>query len=482
MSSVAIIFPHQLFRDHPALEHAEKVILLEDYLYFRVQNFHAKRLILLRASMKAYADYLEKNGHDVTYIPSTKLKKRGDCLDHIGKPKHVHIAEPSDEWLMRDLEKGKASWDLHVHDTPQFIFSLEELDDYLGNKKKLFMASFYKQIRKDLDILMESGKPRGGKFSYDAENRKPLPKEIDLPDCPFPKENDYVPAAVAYVRKNFPDAVGQQDPFFYPTTFKEADDWFEAFLKERFRDFGPYEDAIASDDSFLFHSVLSPMLNIGLLTPEDVVRRAVKYGGKHNVPIESIEGFVRQILGWREFMRGAYLLKAEDMRQNFFQHKRKLPQSFWDGTTGMPPIDITIKKVLKTGYAHHIERLMVLGNFMLLCEFDPDDVYEWFMEFFIDSYDWVMVPNVYAMSQFADGGTITTKPYVSSSNYLNKMGDYEKGEWCDVWDGLFWRFVKKHQTLFSQNPRTKAMLSNLERNKENIEKKIALGETFLKQL
>lgn len=204
----------------------------------------------------------------------------------------------------------------------------------------------------------------------------------------------------------------------------------------------------------MHHSVLTPMLNVGLLTPQFVIDEALAFASQHEIPINSLEGFIRQIIGWREFIRAVYQLKgSEERTKNYWGFTRKIPPSFWNGTTGITPIDVTIRKVLDTGYCHHIERLMVLGNFMLLCEFDPDDVYRWFMELFIDAYDWVMVPNVYGMSQFADGGLMSTKPYISGSNYLMKMSDYPKGDWQVTWDGLFWRFMQTHRDFFLQNPR-----------------------------
>ena len=228
----------------------------------------------------------------------------------------------------------------------------------------------------------------------------------------------------------------------------------DEFLKNRFEKFGVYEDAIVTKELVLYHSVLSPMLNIGLLSPHQIIEKALKIGEEKNIPLNSLEGFVRQIMGWREFIKIVYEREGTKQRTtNYWKFTRKIPASFWTGHTGIPPIDLTIQKILKTGYCHHIERLMVLGNFMLLCEFDPNEVYQWFMEMFIDAYDWVMVPNVYGMTQFADGGLMTTKPYISGSNYLMKMSDYEKGEWQGIWDGLFWRFMHEHRSFFLKNPR-----------------------------
>ena len=184
----------------------------------------------------------------------------------------------------------------------------------------------------------------------------------------------------------------------------------------------------------------------------------------NKIPLTSLEGFVRQIIGWREFVRAVYLLKGSQQRStNFWGHTRKLPESFYTATTGVEPVDTTIRRLQKHAYTHHIERLMVLGNFMLLCEIDPDEVYRWFMEMFIDAYDWVMVPNIYGMNQYADGGLMTTKPYISSSKYILRMSDYEKGSWCDVWNSLYWRFINKHRDVFRKNPRMSFMVSAFDR-------------------
>ena len=219
------------------------------------------------------------------------------------------------------------------------------------------------------------------------------------------------------------------------------------------------------------------MLNCGLLSPNFIINETIKFADQHEVPINSLEGFIRQIIGWREFIRAVYELKGtEERTRNYWNFTRSIPASFYDGTTGIEPIDSTIKKILKTGYCHHIERLMVLGNFMLLCEFNPDEVYKWFMELFIDAYDWVMVTNVYGMSQFADGGLMATKPYISGSNYLMKMSNYEKGEWQKTWDALFWHFMNKQRVFFLQNPRLGMLVKTFDKmpiEKQNEHLKIA---------
>jgi deoxyribodipyrimidine photolyase-related protein len=206
--------------------------------------------------------------------------------------------------------------------------------------------------------------------------------------------------------------------------------------------------------SMLYHSVLSPLLNVGLLDPRKVIDETLKYAKEYEVPLNSLEGFIRQIIGWREFIRLVYEYEGVTLRNaNKWKHTRKLPESFWTAHTNIEPIDESISRILDTGYAHHIERLMLHGNFMFLLETDPNDVYTWFMELFIDSYDWVMVPNVYGMTQQSAQGIMTTKPYISGSNYILKMSNYSKGPWCDVWDALYWSFIIKHREELASNGR-----------------------------
>ena len=315
-------------------------------------------------------------------------------------------------------------------------------------------------------------------------NRKKFPKDEIPPKIINPKKNKYVIESEKYVTKYFNENYGSLGQFNYPTTIEESENWFRNFLKERFDKFGDYEDAIVKHNLTLNHSILSPLMNVGFINPKKVIKESIEYAEEYDIPINSTEGFIRQIIGWREFIRGVYCVKGTFERtNNYWGFNRKIPESFYSGKTGIEPIDTSIKKVLKTGYLHHIERLMVLGNFMLLCEFDPDEVYKWFMELFIDSYDWVMVPNIYGMSQFADGGLMSTKPYISSSNYIYKMSDYNKNDWDKVWDGLFWRFMDKQRDFFIKNPRLRMLINTFDKmdpiKKEN---HLINGEKFIKSI
>lgn len=463
--TVLLIFPHQLFEKHVGLKQSfDEIILIEDSLFFKDQqypiNFHQKKLMLHRASMKAFVEKLEQQDYKVRYCDwQPKL------LDSLFKEmaltsKQVIVSDCVDYSLNKRLKQLSRDHSVNINwlRSQLFLNSNEENTHYRDGKKRWFMADFYQYQRRKLDLLMgEDGKPFGGKWSFDEANRKKIPKKLraDIPELSFPAENEWVTEARDYVQKQFPDALGSTEAFEYPVTHEEALNWLDEFLTQRFALFGPYEDALVPQQSWLYHSILTPLMNIGLLSPQQVVDKAVVFAGSHEVPISSLEGFIRQIIGWREFMRATYVDLGVEMRtSNHWNHQRKIPSSFYTGTTGITPIDDVIKRILKTGYCHHIERLMVLGGFMFLCEFDPDEIYDWFMELFIDSYDWVMVPNVYAMSQNADGGLITTKPYFSGSSYLKKMGyDDLSGDWCEIWDGLYWRWINKHQAELSKNPR-----------------------------
>ena len=233
--------------------------------------------------------------------------------------------------------------------------------------------------------------------------------------------------------------------------------------------FGDYEDAIHSNHRTLWHSVLSPLINSGLLTPRQIIDKSWEFYQSNNIGINSYEGFVRQIIGWREFILLMYKRNSLELRNgNFWDFEDKpIPLSFYTGQTGIRPLDDSIRNILETGYAHHIERLMIVGNLMLLCRFHPNQVYKWFMELFIDSYDWVMVPNVYGMSQFSDGGLFTTKPYISGSNYIRKMSNYKSEDWCSTWDSLFWTFIDDYKNKFKDQYRLSMILRNLQKMDTN---------------
>ncbi|WP_018342672.1 cryptochrome/photolyase family protein [Cytophaga aurantiaca] len=458
---IGIIFPHQLFEQNILVSKCKTIYLVEEELFFKQYNFHKQKIAFHRASMKFYESYFKANKVEVVYIESfNELSDVRKLIPYL-KSQHINTFEyidTTDCWLEQRIRRACMSSDIVVHKNASTLFlnTTDEIHIYFSGKKRLFQTDFYKHQRISRNILVENkSKPIGGKWTYDDENRLKYPKGKIAPTVDFVKRNNFYAEAITYTETYFAGNYGSlNSTVSYPSTYSESKSWLRDFFSTRFSEFGAYEDAIVSNQHILNHSVLTPMLNVGLLTPQFIIDEAITYASENNIPLNSLEGFIRQIIGWREFIRAVYELKGtEERTKNYWGFTRKIPPSFWNGTTGIEPIDDTIKKVLKTGYCHHIERLMVLGNFMLLCEFDPDEVYRWFMELFIDAYDWVMVPNVYGMSQFADGGLMATKPYISGSNYLMKMSDYKKGAWQSVWDGLFWRFMHVHRDFFLQNPR-----------------------------
>ena len=489
--SCCIVLPNQLFKESLFHKKNFKVFLIEEHLFFNQYKFHKQKISFHRATMKFYDDYLNTFGCNTEYVESfskeSNIKLLIEKINNLGY-EIIEIYDPVDYLLNKRLKNACTELNIRlvIHETELFINTSEELKDFFKeSKKKFFQTSFYKSERKKRNVLIDiEGKPEGGEWTYDILNRKKFPKDEIPPKIINPKKNKYVIESEKYVTKYFNENYGSFGQFNYPTTIEESENWFRNFLKERFDKFGDYEDAIVKHNLTLNHSILSPLMNVGFINPKKVIKESIEYAEEYDIPINSTEGFIRQIMGWREFIRGVYSVKGTFERtNNYWGFNRKIPESFYSGKTGIEPIDTSIKKVLKTGYLHHIERLMVLGNFMLLCEFDPDEVYKWFMELFIDSYDWVMVPNIYGMSQFADGGLMSTKPYISSSNYIYKMSDYNKNDWDKVWDGLFWRFMDKQRDFFIKNPRLRMLINTFDKmdpiKKEN---HLINGEKFIKSI
>jgi deoxyribodipyrimidine photolyase-related protein len=488
---IGIVFPHQLFEENILTETCNIIFLVEEYLFFKQYRFHKQKIAFHRASMKFYEDWLQKKHKTIVYIDAlSDLCDIRNLITHLKQSgvRAIEYIDTTDNWLEKRISKTVAGSGIALkkHASPMFINTCDENKIFFNGVQSFFQTDFYKYQRKSKNILLEpDNKPLGGKWTFDAENRLKYPKKQIPPRIVFDPINSFYKEALSYTQLHFASHYGNlNQASLYPVTFADSKKWLTCFLQTRLFDFGKYEDAIVENEYFLHHSVLTPMLNSGLLTPDYVIKETLAFAEQHSIPLNSLEGFIRQITGWREFIRAVYELKGSKERTcNFWKFSRKIPESFWHGTTGIYPIDVTIKKVLDTGYCHHIERLMVLGNFMLLCEFDPDEVYEWFMSLFIDAYDWVMVPNIYGMSQFADGGLMSTKPYISGSNYLMKMSNFEKGEWQKIWDGLFWRFMHFQRDFFLSNPRLGMLVNTFDKmTSEKQKSHLQAAESFLKSL
>ncbi|EMI53845.1 cryptochrome/photolyase family protein [Rhodopirellula sallentina] len=494
-----LILPHQLFNEHPGLEESPvRVTLWEHSLFFgdpkHPAYFHKQKLWLHRATMKRYLANLDERGIAADYIEHApdSPKTTDEVIEQIAKKlrqdEEIAVAHPTDFLVEKRLHAAcrKHGVELRFLPNPGFLNTTEENQSYRGGKNRWYMADFYQWQRRRFDILIEDDEPVGGQWSFDEDNRKKIPKKLlnSIPENLKLERDEIDTNAKEHVETTFANHPGSLDDLYYPTSHDQASQWLDHFLSERFENFGPYEDAIEEGESWLWHSVLTPALNIGLLTPAEVTERTIQFASKNDIPINSVEGFIRQIIGWREFMRATYEDQGVSMRTaNHWKHHQAIPDCFYDASTGIDPIDDTIARLLKTGYCHHIERLMVLGGFMFLCEIDPDDVYRWFMEMFIDSYDWVMVTNVYGMSQDAAGGMITTKPYFSGSSYVRKMSHYAKGPWCETWDGLYWRWIWNHSDELAKNPRW-AMMCSMAKKMDSAkrERHIENAESFLAKL
>ncbi len=482
--SFFLLLPTHLFPIEYLEKHRQKtLVLIEAYDLFTRYKYHKKRLVFLIESMRRYRDLLKNSGFSLKYISldphQTLLSSLGSIVKK-GEP--VDSFQIEERFLQEILQEffTQKSIQYTSHESPLFLHTEEEFSAFFAKKKRVQMRIFYEKARVKLNLLMDEGRPCGGKWSFDADNRKPLPKKQPVFPRAFPKPSAYHAEVQKCVSEHFPDHPGDVEGCFLPTSRKEAMQWLDQFFVGYFSLFGPYEDAISTRDPFLFHSALSPLLNIGLLTPKEVVEKAITIEG---VSLNSLEGFIRQIIGWREFIRGVDAHHGSfQEKSNFFSHKRKMQSSWYEGSTGIVPLDDAIKKSLRYGYCHHIERLMLLSNLMLLAEIDPKEVFHWLLSYFVDSHDWVMAPNVYGMGQFSDGGIFATKPYFCGSNYLLKMSDYKKDSWCDVVDGLYWRFVEKKRDFLGKHPRLLMMVRLLDKMDPSRKQQIfSKAERFLKE-
>ena len=451
------------------------VVMVEDLAVASAYRYHQLRLLHTFVAMRSFRDALVERGVAVRYF---ELPASVDCsfwqrlaAELVGQAA-LRVAEIADRRFEARLQQfcmDKAVA-LTVLPSPAFLESVAESRAWFEGRRRPLMKSFYERQRRRLGLLLEAdGTPSGGRWSFDAENRRRLPKGYLEPPLPPVPASPHEPAVRALIGRHFASHPGELGPLWLPYDQPQAQAWLDCFLEERLAGFGPYEDALSQSHDTLHHSLLSPLLNIGLLTPAAVIEAclaqfASRQASAEPVPIASLEGFLRQVIGWREFVRGIDRVHGErQASSNFWNHQRRLAPCWDDGSTGLPPLDQAIRRVNRLGYNHHIERLMVLSSLMLLCEIHPGEVHRWFMERYLDSYEWVMGPNVYGMGQMSDGGIFATKPYICGSNYILKMGDYKKGPWCEIWDGLYWRFIERHRPFFQANPRLSMMVHLLDR-------------------
>lgn len=410
-----VILPHQLF-DIKYLDKHYNFIIWEHPHYFTDYKYNKKKIILHRGSMRYYFKYLKNNNYKVKYITFLKKPKINNYV------------------LFDPIDKIQLPGIFYFVESPNFLLTKQMYMKYRKKTKNCSFRSFYTFGKKEINVIPMCK-------SQDKNNRKKIPSGMIIPKIP-PNIEDikFINDGIRYADKYFKKNYGNTKNFIFPLTHKTTKKWLKNFIKNKFSKFGDYQDSIMKGELFLFHSVLSALINIGLLNPLEIINEIMKI--KNKIPINSFEGYIRQLF-WREYMRMTYI--HQDYNKNYFGNKKKLNDNWYNGTLNIEPVDDCIKKGFDSGYLHHIERLMIVGNYMNLSGIDPKEGYKWFMEFSCDSYDWVMATNVYEMVFFCSGGNITRKPYVSSSNYVLKMSNYKKGKWDKEWNDKYQKFITKHK-------------------------------------
>lgn len=470
MKSALILYPHQLF----ALEQlpaVDTVVLVEEPLLFGLDpshrmRLHKQKLILMRASMRRYAEeILWPAGIKVDYVGLDVFLQTVDLLEMVRKFDRVFMFDPGNEVLTSRIlearrEMGERAPALEFLANPNFYLKEHEIRQYFAERHSHPFDEFYQWQRERFNILIEDFKPVGGKWILESKQVKP---EGQLPSFAAFGGNKWVTEAVQFVAEHFPDNPGSPD-CIWPTSHHEAAQWLRDFVSHRIDSYAQHTEAFDSESPWLYHSALSSSLNIGLLSPQQVVEAALQRHHHSPVPLDSLEAFIRQVLGQREFVRGIALVGGRSMREsNPLKSMRRLTLDWYTGSTGIPVFDDLVKKLYDRGYAHHSERLLIAGTLMTICEIHPADIHQWFTEMFVDAQDWALVPHVYALGQFADNTTLQGGPYICTSKTLIDKSNYERGEWANIWDGLYWRFIEKHRTTLSKNPRMRSVVARLHR-------------------
>jgi deoxyribodipyrimidine photolyase-related protein len=464
----------QLLARHPALEVATAedgrdqvlAVLVESRRRSAKRPYQRKKLVLLLSSMRHYAAELRQRGYQAQVVQAQTFEQ-GLARAVADWPANRLICMAANDRPGRRFQEERLPQALQipVQVLPNRQFLSSAYDPYpdVGPDKRVVMEYFYRKMRRHFEVLMDGEEPAGGQWNYDRENRLPLPKDVE-PPAVIAFEPDALTRQVMWEVDQMDAALGTAQGFDLAVTREEAQRATADFFDRRLVDFGPYEDAMSSRQRYLYHSNLSAYLNLGLLEPLELIRRAEEAFAAGDAPINSIEGFIRQILGWREYIYWQYWRLGDELTErNFWCADRPLPGFFWDGQCGMNCLSHVIRRALESGYSHHIERLMILCNFALLAGLEPLEVNEWFLSAYIDAYEWVMAPNVLGMGLNADGGLVASKPYIASANYINKMSDYcrdcrydhrrRTGEKACPFNTLYWNFLIQHEVTLRANPR-----------------------------
>ncbi|WP_108260982.1 cryptochrome/photolyase family protein [Mangrovicoccus ximenensis] len=477
-----LVLGDQLSPDMAALKAADRerdlVVMAEVGAETGYVPHHPKKIALILAAMRKFAARLEADGWRVAYTrlddPGNAGSIPGELLRRASETgaSEVIATEPGEWRLIEAL--GGLPLAVTLLEDDRFIASHAEFDAWTEGRKALRMEYFYREMRRKTGLLMEDGQPAGGKWNFDHDNRKPAKDDLFAPKPLWFEPDDTVAGVLDLVEDRFGGNFGTLRPFGHATDPEQAGQVLDRFIAEALPLFGDYQDAMLSGNRFLYHSLVSAYLNIGLLDPLEVCRRAEAAWAEGHVPINAAEGFIRQIVGWREYVRGIYFRGGSDYaRQNKLNHQRKLPALYWGAPTRMNCLSHAVAQTRDEAYAHHIQRLMITGNFALIAGIDPAEVHEWYLSVYVDAFEWVEAPNTVGMSQFADGGVIASKPYVSSGSYIDRMSDYCGGCHYRVKDKtgaracpfnlLYWAFLDRHRDRFEANPRMAQMYRTWDR-------------------
>ena len=433
---------------------------------------HCHKIILIFSAMRHFAKQLTDKGFCVHYIElddSDNHHSLDGNIQHLVstyRPESLKLTEPGEYRVLEIMQNWKKNLGIpvEIYDDNRFYCSIRQFKQWAHNKKQLRMEYFYRWMRQRTEILVNNGQPEGGQWNFDENNRQPADPDMDFPTPPSFKLDDITQMVKALVKKQFKQHIGQVDTFNLAVTHRSARYALTHFIKRALDQFGTYQDAMLLEEYTLFHSQLSAYMNIGLLTAREVVCAVIDAYHCHQLSLNSVEGFVRQILGWREYMRGMYWLYMPDYKSmNFLKHDTPLPTFYWTAKTDMRCLQHAIEQTIQTANSHHIQRLMITGNFALLIGVLPDAICEWYLAVYADAFEWVELPNTLGMSQFADGGKIASKPYISSGNYINKMSNFCKhcrynvkaklSEDACPFNVLYWHFLIKHEKKLRNNPR-----------------------------
>ena len=485
------ILGDQLTRDLASLRGRSKddtvVLMMEVWDEATYVKHHKQKIVLIFSAMRHFATELREAGWTVDYV---KLDDEGNAGSFTGElaraieehdPRLVSVVEAG-EWRVRE---DMAQWahkfacEIEILPDDRFLCSQAEFEDWAKDRDSLRMEFFYREMRRKTGLLMTGdGKPEGGEWNYDSENRKPPRDGMSAPERPRFEPDDITSEVIELVADRFGDHFGSLERFQWPVTRDEAEEAADAFFAERIENFGPYQDAMVHGEDDLYHSMLSTSINLGLLDPLELCERAEKSYRDGDAPLNSVEGFIRQIIGWREYIRGFYWHRMPHLQKaNALNAQRGLPEFYWTGETDMACLADCIRSTRDNAHAHHIQRLMVLGNFCLLAGISPREVQDWYLVVYADAYEWVELPNVAAMILYADGGKLASKPYAASGNYINKMSDYcrkcayspskKTGKGACPFNPLYWHFMHRHRDRLESNHRIGRIYATWDRMDED---------------